>query len=57
MTTIKQGDSDSEVICNMFCTKFKLSANLTAIESHIGFGINLSHCHKQRVEYVVIKRK
>ena len=42
MTTIKQGDSDSEVLCNMFRTKFKLSANLTAIESYIVFGIYLT---------------
>ena len=40
-TTIKQGDSDSEVII-CFGTKFKLSVDLTDIESGIAFGIYLT---------------
>ena len=38
--TIKQGDSDCEIII-CFGTKFKLSVDLTVIESYNGFGINL----------------
>ena len=38
--TIKQGDSDCEVIV-YFRTKFKLSVDLTVIESYNGFGIHL----------------